>query len=80
MRARAIGDEHLALRIVRHTSGCYLAMGNVDRALHMAFCEGVRPAHIHNDEIRIGRLQAFMHIPAIGLECEHLLEMPDGKF
>ena len=47
MRAGAIDDEHLALRILCHSGGCYLAARDVDRTLHMALCEGVRPAHIH---------------------------------
>ena len=57
MRAGAIDDEHLALRILCHSGGCYLAARDVDRTLHMALCEGVRPAHIHKDEIRIGRFR-----------------------
>jgi hypothetical protein len=62
MRAGAIDDQHLALCILCHPGGCYLAVRDVDRTIHMALCEGTRPAHIHKDEIRIGRFQTVVHI------------------
>jgi hypothetical protein len=36
-------------------------------AFEMALCEGIRPAHIYNNEVAIGRFQTFVHIPTIGL-------------
>src|SRR5262249_61626229 len=79
MRTRAIDHKHFALRILSHSGSRYLAVWDVDCALNMALCESIRPAYIYDNEVVIGRFQTFVHIPAIGLECEHLLEVPDGQ-
>jgi hypothetical protein len=71
-----------------HVGGPLLRLGPLDglrgersfdvQYIHMALCEGVAATHIHNDEIRVGRFQALVHIPAICLKCEHFLEVLDS--
>jgi hypothetical protein len=72
MRTRTVDDKRLVLRILGHPGGSHLAVRDVDRALHVALSECVRPAHIHNDKIRIGRFQAG---PLAALEWRKVLQL-----
>ena len=80
VRPRAVRHEQRAgFVLLPHARGDDLAPRQAERAGHMALRIVLRAAHVQQHEAGIGLLaQRLVRVPAIRLEPERGLEMPDG--
>ncbi|MCY1240263.1 hypothetical protein D9M72_531010 [compost metagenome] len=80
MRAGAVGDEDGIFGPLGHALGADLAVGQVDRARHVAASVSrVRADHMQEHEILLPAPQRMGDVGAVGLDAEAPGEMGNGN-
>lgn len=77
VRAGAVDDEQRQHRLCGHTALGDLAMGQVDRARHVASGEERGAAHVEEDEVRRAGRDRFIRGPTVSLKGEFCRETGD---